>query len=529
MIAAWPRVAINSHVAENGGEVQFEIVGRGRQFPETGQNKACLRIDYWNDFSFVTMFDVVLFDDSGIRFDLGTVKIGFVGQTTSITTASTLGRGFIALPENYFSVGQDVKYYYMLTNSVPYKAREAFLHGLRDIVSDEGLMETIYQEEVFRTSLLRSVSLGSIKGQFRRVLLGGVPLTDFDFNFSRPQSDTVAGVDLAFAVRVGSMPSTNIHALIGRNGVGKTRLLNEMTSAIVRPGDSDAGFIEKQMFSAEPIPPNYFSALVSVSFSAFDPFMPPPENVDPGLGTRYTYIGLKDPSIESETSLKSLATLRKECVASLGECFSDRGRRERWLEAIKTLESDENFATMDLARLAELQEEDLVTAAARLVARMSSGHAVVFLTMSRLVARVEEKTLVILDEPESHLHPPLLSAFTRALSQLLHSRNGVAIIATHSPVVLQEVPRSCVHVITRSNLHMHAERPRVETFGENVGSLTREVFGLEVSRSGYHALLSAAVASGDTYDDIVAIYSNQLGQEARGILRAMVADRDGAE
>jgi predicted ATP-dependent endonuclease of OLD family len=64
--------------------------------------------------------------------------------------------------------------------------------------------------------------------------------------------------------------------------------------------------------------------------------------------------------------------------------------------------------------------------------------------VTRLVESVEERTLVLLDEPESHLHPPLLSAFVRALSDLLVNRNGAAIIATHSPVVLQEVPRECV-------------------------------------------------------------------------------------
>ncbi len=44
-----------------------------------------------------------------------------------------------------------------------------------------------------------------------------------------------------------------------------------------------------------------------------------------------------------------------------------------------------------------------------LIKRMSSGHAIVLLTVTKLVARVEEKTLVLIDEPESHLHPPLLS------------------------------------------------------------------------------------------------------------------------
>ncbi|PJN92440.1 hypothetical protein CNY89_29680, partial [Amaricoccus sp. HAR-UPW-R2A-40] len=74
--------------------------------------------------------------------------------------------------------------------------------------------------------------------------------------------------------------------------------------------------------------------------------------------------------------------------------------------------------------------------------KMSSGHAIIILTLTQLVAQVQEKSLVLMDEPESHLHPPLLSAFIRSLSRLLHRQNGVAIIATHSPVVLQEIPRS---------------------------------------------------------------------------------------
>jgi predicted ATP-dependent endonuclease of OLD family len=51
----------------------------------------------------------------------------------------------------------------------------------------------------------------------------------------------------------------------------------------------------------------------------------------------------------------------------------------------------------------------------------------VLLTITRLVETVEERTLVLLDEPEAHLHPPLLSAFVRSLSDLLINRNGVAI------------------------------------------------------------------------------------------------------
>lgn len=38
------------------------------------------------------------------------------------------------------------------------------------------------------------------------------------------------------------------------------------------------------------------------------------------------------------------------------------------------------------------------------------------LSITKLVEFVEERSLVLMDEPEAHLHLPLLSAFVRALS-----------------------------------------------------------------------------------------------------------------
>ena len=188
---------------------------------------------------------------------------------------------------------------------------------------------------------------------------------------------------------------------------------------------------------------------------------------------------------------------------------------------------------MDLCHLSDVYLEDLSDdkrqfsiVASNLFNRMSSGHAVVLLTITKLVETVEEKTLVLLDEPESHLHPPLLSAFTRALSDLLVNRNGVAIIATHSPVVLQEVPKSCVSILRRIRLTANVDRPESETFAENVGVLTREVFGLEVSQSGFHDLLAISVSQGKSYEEIEQEYHYQLGFEGKAILRSMIAVRD---
>jgi ATPase subunit of ABC transporter with duplicated ATPase domains len=140
-----------------------------------------------------------------------------------------------------------------------------------------------------------------------------------------------------------------------------------------------------------------------------------------------------------------------------------------------------------------------------------------------LVETVEERSLVLLDEPEAHLHPPLLAAFVRSLSDLMTDRNGVAVIATHSPVILQEVPRHCVWKIRRTGAVTSIDRPDIETFGENVGTLTREVFGLEVTDSGFHRLLQKAVNQHSSYDRVVNEFGGQLGGEALALLRSMLA------
>ena len=123
-----------------------------------------------------------------------------------------------------------------------------------------------------------------------------------------------------------------------------------------------------------------------------------------------------------------------------------------------------------------------------------------------------------MDEPEAHLHPPLLSAFVRALSNLLINRNGVAIVATHSPVVLQEVPASCVSKIVRHGLAARADRPEIETFAENVGILTQEVFGLEVTRSGFHKMLADAVGDLNSINAVLRKFDNEVGSEGRALI-----------
>lgn len=510
--------------------MDFNLISRNTPIPKGGKNIAYLKTDNWNDHAFFTLFSLTLYDENGAYHEIGPVKIGFKGQEINQPTHRNISDAFTSLPPDFFSLGTDLDYYQRIGANLSVTARATLLIALKDIVFDRKNLEIAKTEKVFSISLLRDVSLATIEGQFKRVLNGGVPLTAFNFIYKQKPNADNEGIELSFQVEPGSKPNTNIHAIIGRNGVGKTTLLNGMIKAIVGINHSESEFLKKGFWQPEPIDKTYFSNLVSVSFSIFDMSSPQKEQLDASLGTRYHYIGLKNIATKDEaaTGFKNITKLHEEFTSNLWLCLNHTGKKARWLNAIKALESDENFAVMNLAQLANVSPsiEQIRIAGLPLVSVMSSGHAIVLIIITNLVATVEEKTLILIDEPETHLHPPLLSAFIRALSDLLHDRNGVAIVATHSPVVLQEMPKSCVWNVIRSGARLDTIRPCIETFGENVGILTRAVFGLEVTRSGFHKLLENAVAQGASFDQIMSDHNNQLGFEAQAILRALVHDRD---
>ncbi|BDT68847.1 hypothetical protein os1_30340 [Comamonadaceae bacterium OS-1] len=514
-------------------QIAFRVLGVKENLPSNLKGVVLLVPGNWDDYSFKTSFSVSYYDPEGQWFELGNVKIGYKGQPHG-WTREVMPATFSGLSEGWFSLGQDVEYYKNVYEKFSPDFRASFLKELRDVVGDESAHIAARDEKVFKDSLTRGVSLSAIYGQFIRVLNGEVELTDFRFGYKQDSDERHALVELDFLVQAASKPSTNVHVLIGRNGVGKTTLLNNMVYTLLsatRPDKLSCHFFSYDIFGTmKPLSIEYFSSVVSVSFSAFDPFLPPPDRPDRTTGLAYFYIGMKNARSGQDAGIrpppKTDADLVNDFVSSFRSCISQPAKRKRWLGAIKRLESDSNFAEMDLGRLLDMEENDAIRKAGEMASRMSSGHSIVLLTITKLVDTVEEKTLVLIDEPESHLHPPLLSAFTRALSDLLHSRNGVAIIATHSPVVLQEVPRSCVWKLTRVRLEGRSDRPERETFGENVGILTREIFGLEVSKSGFHEMMRCAVDTGRSFEEILGDYKGQLGAEAKAILLSLIAARD---
>lgn len=64
----------------------------------------------------------------------------------------------------------------------------------------------------------------------------------------------------------------------------------------------------------------------------------------------------------------------------------------------------------------------------------------------------------------------------------------------------------------------------INGYGENLGALTREVFGYEVTHSGFHKMLREAVEEYRDYHDVVEHFNDELGLEAKAIIRTLIAD-----
>lgn len=519
--------------------LNFTKLAYGRSVPSNSRNTVYLEPNNWDDFGHKTLFNITVFDENGNQKPIGSIKIGYIGQNGG-WTATEIPEQFETLPNHFYSLGQDADYYLNIVQNLPSDLVLNLLITLCDVTHDPQKLSIVENEGAFNTSLLRSVNRTSIDHQFSRILRQEAPLTEYNFFYEKAPNERYSGFKLEFAVNPNTKPNSNIHILIGRNGVGKTTILNNMVDALL-PARGEV--LETGYFAAASrwgrfsnLSEDYFAGVVSISFSAFDPFDPPLDQPSVNSGMRYYYVGLKKRNVQlaaGQWEMKGKAELCNDLTNSLKLCFALNAKKDRWVTAVTKLESDINFAEMELCNLIDFYLEDasenkehFVARATALFDRMSSGHAIVLLTITKLVETVEEKTLVLLDEPESHLHPPLLSAFTRALSDLLVNRNGLAIIATHSPVVLQEVPRSCVSILRRTRLVANVDRPPNNTFAENVGSLTREVFGLEVSKSGFHDLLEKSVAEGRSFDEIESEYQSQLGFEGKVVLRSLIAIRD---
>ncbi|MFW0180083.1 AAA family ATPase [Rothia sp. P5766] len=151
-----------------------------------------------------------------------------------------------------------------------------------------------------------------------------------------------------------------------------------------------------------------------------------------------------------------------------------------------------------------MQEQDILAAADfydslfKLMYHQSSGVSYILLLLTYAFAAIEENSLILIDEPENHLQPPMLARLLDNLSWICRNTNSISILATHSPVTVQELVKDNVFILKPQiieseedpkNRQLIAFNPDFNTFGENIGTINRKIFNYEIETSGFYKKL----------------------------------------
>ena len=492
------------------------------------KNTIYLNTDNWDDYCFKTTFHAIYCDIKGLSHELGTVKIGKEGMGDGGRISEYLDSEFETLPEGFFSLWQTAEAYKRVKDC-ELENNFNILRALKDIAYDPTLYDRYLNEQVLCLSLFRNVSRSLYIRQFRRIAKGEAVLTPFNFSyFIETDNQFVDTCSLDFSVSPDVMPPTNIHAIIGSNGIGKTTLIKQMIKSICINDNTYGMFRYADMGEQEE---GNFENVICISFSPFDDY----SEIE-YCSENFRYIGIKkkyepydiDEYENDYAELSLLDDIKNTFLDSLKNCLVDYTKKDDLREVLKILDTEYNFLSTNYMYeldVDKLDPDDLYSAKL-FFDQLSAGHKVVLSIITRCIDVLVEKSIVFIDEPENHLHPPLLSSLIRGISKMLIKRNGVAIVSTHSPIVLQEIPKSCVWHLFREGATLYAERPSIETFGTNIGVLTNEIFGYEVKMTGFNMMLQDAVDKYNDYNDVLSEFNYQLGDEARSIVRIMLKQKE---
>jgi predicted ATPase len=481
-----------------------------------------LRRDGWDDFGFKTLYWATLLLSSDRPVDLGAVKILELG--VELRDGRVALEGVRArLGERYCSLGQQPSYYEALRAADDEEpgVEEACLEAMSDVVFDPGIYERFRGERGFEVSLLREAGARQAL-DFGRSLYNQAPSHVPEGRLAIDYISPGASDPFRFHFGESELLPTRVFAVTGYNGVGKTRLLASLGMVIAAHNSGQPKLIDARRHGSLESEPPDVSAVVCISYSAFDDFEVPDLNAeqsaDPDLGRTYHYIGLRAPSESEESSgrlsraLKSFEAIHAEFEAARTQALNKlRGRQ--LAEIFEPLAREPSFAMA--GGLPPLDASPAIWR--RAISGFSTGHKIVLNILVQLCATLEKRSLVLIDEPEMHLHPPLVAALLRSMGIALKVNDSFAIMATHSPVVVQEIPGSNVIILRRAQGASTFEEPEIETYGEHIGLLTSRIFNLDNSQSDFRGHLRGLTEE-RTLDEIEGLFELGLSAQARVIV-----------
>lgn len=129
----------------------------------------------------------------------------------------------------------------------------------------------------------------------------------------------------------------------------------------------------------------------------------------------------------------------------------------------------------------------------------SSGELSMFFRFFKLIDNITDTSIVLIDEPETHLHPRWIQKYIKMLNDIFGHYDCHIIIATHSPLIVSDVASECIVGLKQNNNIIEKYRVQEQTLGIGYREILNEVFGVDDLNSQYTKKL---------YEDIMKLLEN---------------------
>lgn len=446
--------------------------------------------DGWGDGYAHVQFNLFLYLSSNNVYSFGLVKLIKKDSTMECSQEHPyfvkddgLPDTFEHLPSEFCTLGQEPDYYSGIKGACPENYMSVFV-ALRDAAVFSQIDDD-FKNSPYYGCLVRA---DSAERNLReaRLIMEGVNIADrysFDYRFKPPYSDDEVTFSFAFR-HLQQCLSRRMYAIIGKNGVGKTQFISNLPRDL--SSMSDGRFSPRKPL---------LSKVISFSESNFDNF----KEADSNARLNYIHCGMVKQGKEINIP-KTKGELTSELLRAFGK-VKQSGRTKHLREVLRGLLNEEILSllfTSNGANGYKFREYDFP----ELMKKMSSGESVMLYMFCMLEAEMRYDSLILLDEPETHLHPNAMSELICALDDILFEYESCCIMVTHSPLIVRELSSDCVYVMEREGNALAVRKPRVETIGCNLTTLTDDIFGSREVQRNYKRRI-AEMAEHTTYERLI--------------------------
>lgn len=457
------------------------------------EDKKCFALTYdygWNDYSYKTRYRLYIVKE-GKATEIGELKIMKRGVTN---TSEVLPAQFVALDGNFCSLGSSPEYYQKMRALLGNEAYTV-LGQLRDAAFYESVYKSFENDDIFRISLVRDNSAEKARQEGRYYVTGRNMEDAYSFSYRYELPYPGEDVLIDFNYKYGGQDYERIIGLIGENGVGKTTLIKRILKSLV--ANDNANFV-----GLRPL----FSSVLMISYSPFDHYQIDTEGQPYFIN--YEYSGLMKGEEQMFTTKEQVDILinnihaiykRKLNYYTRWKALVGRVISLRLLAPILT-EGDEDV-DIDSEKLLKLCEST------------SSGETMFLYSISAIMAKIRSDSLIIMDEPEQHLHPSAVTALMHSVYKILELYNSYALISTHSPYIIRELVSPNVYIFKRFENGLCVKRIGIESFGEDVSVLSDIIFDNMSEEKKYEKFIEEVV-KGNNYDYNASVNALQTGPNA---------------